>query len=67
MGIEIKTLKQAKAGIVSFKIPNSENLLVKLEDKQIFIAERAGLFRVSPHFYNNQDDILHLVKAIKGM
>jgi selenocysteine lyase/cysteine desulfurase len=35
-----------------------------LEDHKIVIAARRGFLRVSPHFYNEEEEIERLVKAL---
>jgi selenocysteine lyase/cysteine desulfurase len=35
--------------------------------KKIIVSARGNGIRVSPHFYNNEDDIDKLVSALKGL
>jgi selenocysteine lyase/cysteine desulfurase len=37
----------------------------ELEKENIFIAVREGYLRISPHLYNNEDDIKKLLTALK--
>ena len=52
--------------IVSFKAPDAKNLAKKLREKYgIVVAPRLGRIRVSPHFYNNEEDIDKLYNALR--
>ena len=42
-----------RAGIVSFKCPNSAKLFDSLAKENIIVSLREGMIRVSPHFYNS--------------
>lgn len=53
------------SGIISFKHLHPYSILEVLKEKNIEIAVREGLVRISPHFYNNEDDINKLIDAIK--
>ncbi len=57
--------KQFLSGIVSFKHPNAYSILEVLKEKNIEIAVREGVVRISPHFYNNEDDINKLIDTLK--
>ncbi|MHA1616617.1 MAG: aminotransferase class V-fold PLP-dependent enzyme [Candidatus Njordarchaeales archaeon] len=52
--------------IISLEVPDAENIVNALwnEDK-IRVAARMGRIRVSPHFYNNEEDIDKLVEALR--
>jgi selenocysteine lyase/cysteine desulfurase len=45
----------------------NENIQKFLEDKNIFIALREGFLRVSPHIFNNREDILTLTKELNSL
>ena len=53
------------SGIVSFRHPEAYSILEVLKNRKIEIAVREGIIRISPHFYNNQDDLDRLIKGIK--
>lgn len=55
------------AGIVSFKHPDVDSLLIvrKLKDKGFTMAPRQGWVRVAPHFYISPDDIARLLAELK--
>ncbi|REL24072.1 aminotransferase class V-fold PLP-dependent enzyme [Rhodohalobacter sp. SW132] len=51
---------EERAGIVSFRIPgivDSERMISVLKENKIMISARENYFRVSPHFYNTEDEI----------
>jgi cysteine desulfurase/selenocysteine lyase len=57
--------KQCRSGIVNFKIKNPQKTVDELEKKNIVVSARASGIRVSPHFYNTEEEIDSLVTEIK--
>jgi cysteine desulfurase / selenocysteine lyase len=53
-----------RAGIVSIKHDESDQLFKKLEERRIYCAVREGMVRFSPHFYNTQDEIDNVVATL---
>ncbi len=51
--------------IVSLRIDDAENVYKKLREKKIIVALRKGNIRVSPHFYNNEQDIEKLLNELR--
>jgi len=62
--------KKYRSGIIVFK-PNERKPLdigIQVEKKRkIIVSGRGNGIRVSPHFYNNEDDIDKLVSALKRL
>jgi cysteine desulfurase / selenocysteine lyase len=62
--------KKYRSGIIVFK-PNERkplDIVIELEKKKkIIVSARGNGIRVSPHFYNNEDDIDKLVSALKRL
>jgi cysteine desulfurase/selenocysteine lyase len=56
-GIEIVTPPSAAAGILAVRAPNSQNLVSALNQQGVRVEAREGFVRVSPHFYNTEDEI----------
>ena len=56
-----------RSGIFTFKVPGIDGaeLYRKLHEKKIVVSPRGGGIRVSPHFYNNFDDIDVLMEGVK--
>jgi selenocysteine lyase/cysteine desulfurase len=54
------------SGIVSFVMPDEApgDTVRRLHASQIFVTERRGGVRASPHFYNSEDEIDQLVAAL---
>ena len=52
------------SGIVTFNHSQAESLFEYLQKNRIFVSLREGKIRVSPHFYNNTEDLNILIKAI---
>jgi cysteine desulfurase/selenocysteine lyase len=55
-----------RSAIIVFKSRSPEHLVKYLRRRQIIVSVRGGGIRVSPHFYNNEDDIDRLISAVKA-
>ena len=67
LGLELQTPKdkQCRSGIVNFKIKNPQKIVDRLKKKRIIVSARANGIRVSPHFYNTEEEIDSLVTEVK--
>ena len=54
-----------RSGIVSFTGRRDEALMQALEDEKIVASYREGGVRVSPHFYNNEEEMDRLIAVLK--
>lgn len=65
-GIEVVTPKAEteRSGIVSFKYPDAEKTFKRLESENIIISLRQGLLRVSPHFYNTEEEVKRVMNVL---
>ena len=54
-----------RSSILSFACDDAEKVYRSLIDKRIITSFREGAIRVSPHLYNNMDDIDLLIDALK--
>jgi selenocysteine lyase/cysteine desulfurase len=63
--LQTPTEPQYRSGIVNFKVRNPQETADKLAEKGIIISPRAGGIRVSPHFYNTEEEIDKLVEEAK--
>ena len=61
-----KFSKKNIAGIISFKREDAEDIFNYLQTKNIEIAVREGIVRLSPHFYNTKDEIDKVVVELKN-
>ncbi len=59
--------KKSRAGIFTFKIRamKAEDLYNKLTDLKIRVSLRNGFIRVSPHFYNTEEEIENFIRKVK--
>lgn len=54
------------SGILSFVTPgNPAEICARLKSKKIEAAVRGGRLRISPHFYNTEEDIDRLISALQ--
>lgn len=55
--------------IVAAKFPgrDASHIAGELKKKNVNVAARHGFLRISPHFYNNEDDLEQLCEAIKPL
>lgn len=70
-GTEIVTPRDARGGLVHFRFRNLDvtKLAQELQSRQIIVKPipQTGSIRVSPHFYNSEDDISRLISALKSI
>jgi cysteine desulfurase / selenocysteine lyase len=64
LGYGTVTPPKARAGIISFRARDALALAECLSDVGVIVAERRGLLRVSPHFYNRASDIERFLTAV---
>jgi cysteine desulfurase/selenocysteine lyase len=67
LGLQLQTPeeKQYRSGIVNFKTAKPQKLVEKLSTKGIIVSARSHGIRVSPHFYNTEEEIDMLMDEAK--
>jgi selenocysteine lyase/cysteine desulfurase len=67
LGLKLQTPEepQCRAGIVNFKIDKPKELAETLRQKGIVASARARGLRVSPHFYNTEEEIDKLMEEVR--
>lgn len=60
----VNSPRHERSGIVSIPVSNAEVYRAELEKKQIKVAVRQGMIRVSPHFYNTEDEVRTLIESL---
>ncbi len=55
------------SGIVTFKNKNGEAIFNELKLRNIIVSLREGMIRISPHFYNNKEDLDYLITQLNDL
>jgi len=68
LGLKLQTPEelQYRSGVVNFKIDNPKETAESLSRKGIIVSARAHGLRVSPHFYNTEEEIDKFMEEIKN-
>ena len=64
LNVEIVTPETAHAGIMSCMLPDAREVKDALAAESVFVEERVGLLRISPHLYNTSEDIAAFVERL---
>jgi selenocysteine lyase/cysteine desulfurase len=59
--------RQNLAGIITFKHKAADKIFNELKRTNIIISLREGMIRISPHFYNNEEDLDLLIVALNSL
>lgn len=63
-GFGVVTPADARAGIVAVRHPDSANVAHSLAARGIHVADRQGLLRAAPYFYNTIDEVDVFVRTL---
>lgn len=69
LGFEILSEKNRAPHFISARLPGYDgNLLINiLKKNKIFISERSGFLRITPHLWNNEEDFFKLINCLKSL
>ena len=70
LGVEFFTPENNPSPILSFFMENERELGKKMREQKVYITARRwnrGQLRLSPHFYNNEEDIDRFLHAFSGI
>jgi len=56
--------KKYRSAAITFKVPNVETVFKKLDENKVIVAPRIGGLRVSPNFYNTEEEIKKLGEIV---
>lgn len=56
--------KDETSGIIAVEIENAEEIWKKLTAKDIHVAVRRGFLRMSPYFYNTEEEVKKVVNTV---
>jgi selenocysteine lyase/cysteine desulfurase len=67
LGLKLQTPEEKpyRSGIVNFRIDEPKKVTEELNKKGIIVSPRANGIRVSPHFYNTEEEIDKLTEEIR--
>lgn len=66
MRVYIDGARDERAGIISIQVPDAQKVFHGLQESGIEVAVRQGWVRVSPHFYNTEDEIMKFIERLKS-
>ena len=69
LGFDILAEKNRAPHFISATLPGLDgDLLIKnLKKNKIFISERSGYLRITPHLWNNEEDFFKLINCLKSL
>ena len=69
LGFEILAEKNRAPHFISARLPgyNGDSLINNLKKNKIFISERSGYLRITPHLWNNEEDFFKLISCLKSI
>ena len=59
--------KKYRSGIINIRTPDNIEVVKKLRENKIIVSSRYGGIRISPHFYNTENDIDFLVEKLRKL
>jgi len=66
-GFEVLTPERTHGGIISFRHPQGAALVEALARRSIFVEDGGTVVRVSPHFYNTEEEVDYFVSALERL
>ena len=69
LGFEILSEKNRAPHFISARLPgyDGNSLINNLKKNKIFISERSGYLRITPHLWNNEEDFFKLINCLKSI
>ena len=68
LGFSVAAAPDRSGGIVSLQgVPDVQAMVARLAAANVYVAERGGFLRISPHFYTSDSEIDLLLRALKDI
>ena len=69
LGFEILSEKNSAPHFISARLPgyDGNSLINTLKKNKIFISERSGYLRITPHLWNNEEDFFKLINCLRSL
>ena len=69
LGFETLAEKNRAPHFISARLPgyDGDSLINNLRKNKIFISERSGYLRITPHLWNNEEDFFKLINCLKSI
>ncbi len=69
LGFEPRTppARSERAGIMTFRVPDAQQLFTALKHEKIITAPREGSLRISPHYYNSHEDMDRFLAVLRNI
>jgi len=65
--VQTPEASENRSGIVNFAVKDAVGRVKKLQEKGIIVSARMNGVRVSPHFYNTEEEIERLIEEVKEL
>ena len=65
--VQTPEVLENRSGIVNFVVEDAAGMVKKLQEKGISVSARMNGVRVSPHFYNTEEELERLIEEVRKL